>query len=63
MKKTRPEQNISDKEALKALRRAKAKRKADFSKGMPCAKCGLLSNTEYDSLMPYYYSRIILLDA
>jgi len=53
-KKIRPEQNFSEKEALKAFRKAKSERKEEFSKGMSCANSNLLQNTNYCPLIPYY---------
>ena len=51
---SRPGQNITDNDALKALRKAKLERKNDFSKGMPQANRDIIVGTKYSPLISYY---------
>ena len=53
-KKTRPLWQISEKEALKALRKAKADRKEDFGKKLSKVKAEALAATKHELLLPYY---------
>ena len=53
-KKDRPLWQISEKEALKVLRKAKADRKEDFGKKLSNVKAELLGETKYASMLPYY---------
>ena len=53
-KKTRPLWQISEKEALKALRKAKADRKEDFGKKLSKVKAEALVATKHEPLLPYY---------
>ena len=53
-KKDRPLWQISEKEALKVLRKAKADRKEDFGKKLSKVKAELLGETKYASMLPYY---------
>lgn len=50
----RPVRKVSEKEALKVLRKAKKDRKADFQKAMPKAKLPELTGTALEPLAPYY---------
>lgn len=50
----RPSQNISEKEALKALRASKRERKEDFKKALPKAIAQDLEKTKYSPVLPYY---------
>lgn len=50
----RPVRQVSEKEALKALRKAKSNRKEDFGKRMPKQQNEALADTEYSALAPYY---------
>lgn len=52
--KPRPIRMITEKEALKRLRKAKKERKDDFPKALPKAKHALLAESEYAPLLPYY---------
>jgi len=53
-KKDRPLWQISEKEALKVLRKAKADRKEDFGKKLSKFKAEALGETKYASMLPYY---------
>lgn len=50
----RPSQNISEKEALKALRGSKRERKEDFKKALSKAIVPLVQKTKYTPILPYY---------
>lgn len=50
----RPVRSVSEKEALKHLRRAKKDRKEDFQKAMPKTKSLALAETDYRDLTAYY---------
>lgn len=50
----RPVRNISEKEALKVLRKAKRERKTDFKKRIGKAAAEALSEGAYSRLLPYY---------
>ena len=50
----RPARNITEKDALKALRRAKKEHKEEFEKALPKAKAETLRGTEYQPMIPYY---------
>ena len=50
----RPVRMVSEKDALKVLRRAKKDRKDDFRKALPRAKLPELDGTDYAPLAPYY---------
>jgi len=52
--KNRPLWQVSEKEALKVLRKAKADRKEDFGKKLPKAKAETLTETSYGPMLPYY---------
>lgn len=51
---SRPAYKVSEKEALSFLRRVKKERGDDFRKGLPRAKAGELTESEYSRLLPYY---------
>ena len=53
-KKARPIWQISEKEALKVLRKAKTDRKEDFGKKLSKAKAEVLDETQYAPILPYY---------
>lgn len=50
----RPIRSISEKDALKVLRKAKSERKEDFHKKIGKAIAESISETEYKLLLPYY---------
>jgi hypothetical protein len=50
----RPVRMVSEKEALKILRRVKRERKGEFGKALPKAKGPELLDSDYASLLPYY---------
>lgn len=50
----RPVRLVSEKDALKVLRKAKREQKAQFNKAMPKVLTASLAETEYDALTPYY---------
>ena len=52
--KDRPARKISEKDALKVMRKAKTERKEDFRKKLPRAKADELTETVYAPLIPYY---------
>ena len=52
--KPRPERKISEKDALKVMRKAKAERKEDFQKKLPKKQEAELLETEFAPLVPYY---------
>ena len=53
-KKKRPERKVTDKDALKLLRKAKTERKEDFAKRLKKEACEALTGGEYAALAPYY---------
>lgn len=53
-KKARPVWQITEKEALKILRKAKADRKEDFGKKRSKAKAESLAGTGWEPMLPYY---------
>lgn len=50
----RPVRMVSEKDALKILRKAKHERKDDFKKAMPKTRITTLSDTQYAPVAPYY---------
>lgn len=54
-KKERPLWQIPEKDALKLLRMAKARRKEDFGKKLPKAQGDALGQTQYGPMLPYYW--------
>lgn len=52
--KPRPVRLVSEKEALKQMRKAKKERKEEFQKGYPKAKADEIRETAYGPLVPYY---------
>lgn len=56
-KKGRPVRSISEKDALKILRKAKADRKEDFSKRIGKSQIEEIT-TEFESLLPYFLKSI-----
>lgn len=50
----RPVRMVTEKEALKVLRRAKKERKEDFQKALSKTKLPELNSTSYAPLLPYY---------
>lgn len=50
----RPIRMVTEKEALKALRRAKKERKEDFQKALSKTKAPEVESTRYAPLLPYY---------
>lgn len=52
--KSRPEYIVSDKDALKILRKEKSERKADFNKSIKKELAQTLINTQYKTLLEYY---------
>ena len=51
---SRPTRSISEKDALKVLRKAKSERKEDFQKRICKTLIELVTETEYKFLLPYY---------
>lgn len=50
----RPVRMVSEKDALKVLRKAKRERKEDFKKSMPKTRSATLADTRFSSVAPYY---------
>ena len=53
-KKDRPLWQISEKDALRVLRKVKTDRKEDFGKKLSKAKAEVLTETKYAPMLPYY---------
>ena len=53
-KKDRPLWQISEKDALRVLRKVKTDRKEDFDKKLSKAKAEVLTETKYAPMLPYY---------